>query len=484
MSKYGITEIVLPGRHETLASSATKQKVKDVQIKGTNFNEDFYRATYDDLVGVIGSRKYPSGYDHYLQKGMEEGRVGMHTGGATEFNEDNYLKAYPDVKAKVDGGKYRCGAHHYWMVGRSEGKKKNPGGGSKLPLPQQIGPALLAPTTGSSDVPVITDPGFTPNTSDPTKAHQLVSSSSKTIDTIVQPPSIPNGIEKPKVNLSFKTKLTYDVFDLRTPDATLSALRDRHSQEHNAETQLVMDSINAGKVGIFDKNISINEASHIQALFMRLVKRLNPMVAKPVKIDVENLQIKVAYKQLKKVEQKIWEVFFDHKKKGSSGGQRIDPLILDLNKDKKFDITGANQEGNGKIDGDTVSFDIDPSKQSWKNNSPGHRPGFYEGRSSRYCAPIPNGKAVYDSGSTENFGPKGVWYENASKGNQAKIFDQSGKWVGEWVKDHWRSHGRVGRYYFSPYDQNEETEWLKKDLEMASWFGIRMEMESSMTIRR
>ena len=53
-------------------------------------------------------------------------------------------------------------------------------------------------------------------------------------------------------------------------------------------------------------------------------------------------------------EQKIWEVFFDHKDKNSNKGHRIDPLILDLNKDGKFDITGANQEGNGKIDGPTV----------------------------------------------------------------------------------------------------------------------------------
>ena len=65
----------------------------------------------------------------------------------------------------------------------------------------------------------------------------------------------------------------------------------------------------------------------------------------------------------------IWEVFFDHKVEGETKGRRIDPLILDLNRDGKFDITGANQEGNGKIDGDTVSFDIDPSRQSWALNS-------------------------------------------------------------------------------------------------------------------
>ena len=84
-------------------------------------------------------------------------------------------------------------------------------------------------------------------------------------------------------------------------------------------------------------------------------------------------------------------------------------MILDLNKDGKFDITGANQEGDGRVDGQTVNFDIDPSKQSWKYNSPGHRPGWYEGRASNLVDPLPNGKAIYNTGKVENFGPKGVW---------------------------------------------------------------------------
>ena len=73
-----------------------------------------------------------------------------------------------------------------------------------------------------------------------------------------------------------------------------------------------------------------------------------------------------------------------------------------MNRDGKFDITGANQEGNGKIDGDTVSFDIDPSKQSWALNSPGHRPGYYEGRMSQHVAPVPDGKAIYNETNTES----------------------------------------------------------------------------------
>ena len=42
-------------------------------------------------------------------------------------------------------------------------------------------------------------------------------------------------------------------------------------------------------------------------------------------------------------------------------------------------------------------------------------------------------------------------------------FDAQSKWVGEWVAADWGySHGgRLGRYYFSPYDQKEQTEWMK-----------------------
>ena len=153
--------------------------------------------------------------------------------------------------------------------------------------------------------------------------------------------------------------------------------------------------------------------------------------------DMSSFKVDISFEKLTESEMKIWEVFFDHKVEGSNKGRRIDPLILDLNGDGKFDITGANQEGNGKIDGDTVSFDIDPSKQSWKLNSPGHRPGWYEGRKSSLVAAIPNGRAVYNTGKTENFGPRGVWKDDSNLGQSAKIFDDSSKWVGEWVAADW-----------------------------------------------
>ena len=279
----------------------------------------------------------------------------------------------------------------------------------------------------------------------------------------VAPPKIPGGVEKPKINLVFHTKAKHKVYDLRWPKKLFSGLRGAHQVENERQVKSIMDEINTGKVNIFDAKPKIDEPKHLKDLFKRMITKLNRKVARPTDMEISKFKLDVEYKQLKKVEQKIWEVFFDHKDKHSDKGHRIDPLILDLNKDGKFDITGANQEGNGKIDGDTVSFDIDPTKQSWKHNSPGHRPGWYEGRRSSLCAPIPNGKAIYNTGKTKIFGPKGVWIDDPSQGQSAKIYDAQSKWVGEWVAADWGySHGgRLGRYYFSPYDQNEQTEWMK-----------------------
>ena len=152
--------------------------------------------------------------------------------------------------------------------------------------------------------------------------------------------------------------------------------------------------------------------------------------------------------------------FFDHRR-GALEDNGIDPLILDLNKDKRILILLVPAK---KVMGKLMVIQsplisIHPNSLGEITHQVTDQVFMKDGQS-RYCAPLPNGKAVYDSGSTENFGPKGVWYENESKGNQAST-NQSGKWVGEWVKDHWRAHGRVGRYYFSPYDQNEQTEWMK-----------------------
>ena len=85
------------------------------------------------------------------------------------------------------------------------------------------------------------------------------------------------------------------------------------------------------------------------------------------------------YTQVEETEMKIWEVLTMRIEPLAKAS--IDPLILDLNRDGKFDITGPIKKEMAKST--QRSFDIDPSKQSWKLNS-GHRPGYYEGRMSSH----------------------------------------------------------------------------------------------------
>ncbi|MAA79548.1 MAG: hypothetical protein CL916_09835, partial [Deltaproteobacteria bacterium] len=185
--------------------------------------------------------------------------------------------------------------------------------------------------------------------------------------------------------------------------------------------------------------------------------------------DTESITIDVIGEEIA-----VWEVFFDSESLHDPGGgppTRIDPLIFDLNKDGQLDITGANQEGDGKIDGEGVLFDMDPSKQGstgWKWSSPGHRPGYYHGGENSRAPKVPNGTAVYDSGEVESTDKAGVgrWFEDRSKGDKADIFDKDGNLVGMWDKNTWgESHqGRIGQYYWGANgsgEKRERTEWIK-----------------------
>ena len=188
------------------------------------------------------------------------------------------------------------------------------------------------------------------------------------------------------------------------------------------------------------------------------------------KIDRETREFVV---KIPTEELQVWETFFDNADQDSStdGAQRLDPLVFDLNRDGKLDTTDGSQLGNGQVDKKTVLFDIDPSRNSisgWKRSSPGHRPGYYEGKNNSQAPAVPGGKVVYNTGKTESTdkaGP-GRWYEDPSKGSTAKIYDSEGNQVGYWDKSKWgNSHGgRVGQYYWEPSGnpkKEEKTEWLK-----------------------
>ena len=88
--------------------------------------------------------------------------------------------------------------------------------------------------------------------------------------------------------------------------------------------------------------------------------------------------------------------------------------------------------------------------RTWAQASPSHRPGY-----SNKIPPIPNGIAIYDTGSKESIQSNGAWVEDRSKGVRADIFNKDGMIVGEWKDDGWRSHGRLGQYFWSTARQED-----------------------------
>lgn len=140
---------------------------------------------------------------------------------------------------------------------------------------------------------------------------------------------------------------------------------------------------------------------------------------------------------------KMWDVWFDSRD-GQKTVQRS-PIVLDLNKNGKADITGKNILGDGKIDGPTTLFDLDPSKVSFEFKSQQRRPGS--------GAPSVSGGYWVDAAGnkTEKTPPKGT-----QKGfNGYQYLDKDGNLVGQMKED--------GLYHYGKQEKREETEWLAKN---------------------
>ena len=86
-----------PGKME---STSTREVEKKVPVEGGVFEEDFYRANYQDVNQAIVAGKFKTGYEHYLKHGMLEGRY-YSLRVVNEFNEKNYLLVYADVRELV-----------------------------------------------------------------------------------------------------------------------------------------------------------------------------------------------------------------------------------------------------------------------------------------------------------------------------------------------------------------------------------------------
>lgn len=155
------------------------------------------------------------------------------------------------------------------------------------------------------------------------------------------------------------------------------------------------------------------------------------------------LNLEFGFQQVPGESRKMWDVWFDSKD-GQKTVQRS-PIVLDLNQNGKADITGKNITGDGKIDGPTTMFDLDPNNVSYQYKSQQRRPG--------------SGAPSVDGGYWVNADGKRI-KGSVPKGTQKKFagyqyLDKSGNVVGEMKDD--------GLYHFGEKELKEKTEWLKKN---------------------
>ena len=82
------------------------------------FNEEFYLNSNPDVRAAVNARAVSSGFAHFQQFGLAEGRVNV----SPYFDEGLYLRKYPDVAAVVRSGSLKSGLQHYIQSGEAEGR--------------------------------------------------------------------------------------------------------------------------------------------------------------------------------------------------------------------------------------------------------------------------------------------------------------------------------------------------------------------------
>lgn len=87
------------------------------------FNEVGYLSANPDVAAAMRNGQFQSGYQHYQQFGLNEGR-----GNPFGFDEGGYLSSNPDVAAALQDGRFSSGFQHYQKYGQDEGRQFAQGG--------------------------------------------------------------------------------------------------------------------------------------------------------------------------------------------------------------------------------------------------------------------------------------------------------------------------------------------------------------------
>jgi hypothetical protein len=97
-----------------------KNSADDKLVALLLFNERDYVNFHSDVRKAISEGAYKSGFDHYRNNGIYEGRFPGFDG----FSADEYLAINPDVAKSAEGrDKEAVAREHFSRVGFSEGRR-------------------------------------------------------------------------------------------------------------------------------------------------------------------------------------------------------------------------------------------------------------------------------------------------------------------------------------------------------------------------
>jgi len=135
-------------------------------ISTDNFNEDFYLEVNPDVKQGVDSGELSSGYDHFVGIGVKEGRafqLSQSSSGeltppmniySNNFDEEFYLEVNPDVREALLDDDFNSGYQHFIEIGVQEGRAfrvtetpsdslhSNTNGASQSPC-QELGPLVI-----------------------------------------------------------------------------------------------------------------------------------------------------------------------------------------------------------------------------------------------------------------------------------------------------------------------------------------------------
>ena len=92
--------------------------ILSIALSNTNFDNDFYIKTNEDVREGIKRGDISSAFDHFVEFGFLEGRRGWRL----IVDERFYLSENDDVRQSIKNGQFKNGQEHFDAVGEAEGR--------------------------------------------------------------------------------------------------------------------------------------------------------------------------------------------------------------------------------------------------------------------------------------------------------------------------------------------------------------------------